>query len=615
MKRSLRTLFILGSRAGITIAATLLIWRLGFLGTFENLLWDFSFWYRGQMSPPDNVLIVDFETWPVPRDRIAKAVELIRKGGAKVIALDILFDTPRSEEEDKALFQVVSKEDTVLALEIHKMTGKETQVILPLEDFTKRAWGIGFVNVMTDPDSVVRDARLAVKTETGILYSLPLLIASRYLGLNSPSEIVLEKGGIKFDSERADTTRNYTLRICYFGAEDIYSPPKGGTSQVLLADDLFNMNDLGILDQKKIFDGKIILVGSTSRFTRDLHRTPFSGDPRRGSFRETPGIIIQANIVSHLLEPSRHYRDYRGYGLLLLGIAITLFTLLSIKTKPVVSLVVTLVFLILGAYLTVILFINKLVVLPAGMVLLGLMVNFPLSLWYHYLEESRGRRWIKSVFGHYLQKEIADAILHHREKIALGGETRDVTILFCDIVGFTAMAEKLPSHKVVELLNRYFASAYQIIKRHRGILNKYMGDGILAIFGAPVENEEHAKDAIASSIELVRATTAIQEGFKNDFGIERFEITVGLHSGETTLGNIGAPERIEYTVIGDTVNIAQRLERECRLRNRPILLSGATAKGSRDAFKLEYVADISLKGRIQIVSVYAVEAEQDYMQP
>ena len=161
--------------------------------------------------------------------------------------------------------------------------------------------------------------------------------------------------------------------------------------------------------------------------------------------------------------------------------------------------------------------------------------------------------------------------------ISLGGETRVVTVLFCDIRSFTSMSEKMAAADVVSLLNKYFTALGECITNHHGIINKYIGDAIMAIFGAPVESENSARDAFLAALDMRKALVSVNKEFA-DLGLPQLRFGIGIHTGPVFAGTIGAANRMEYTVIGDTVNTASRMESLCKTYQTDLLISEASAK-------------------------------------
>lgn len=221
------------------------------------------------------------------------------------------------------------------------------------------------------------------------------------------------------------------------------------------------------------------------------------------------------------------------------------------------------------------------------------------------------KEFMRDTFGKIVDPEVRDYLMSGSGKeslgAALGGETREVTVLFCDIRSFTAMSEKMEASEVVQLLNKYFTALGKCIAVHHGIINKYIGDAIMAIFGAPVKSENSARDAFLAALDMRKALVEVNEDFKKD-GLPEVHFGIGIHTGPVFAGTIGAENRMEYTVIGDTVNTASRLESLCKTYTKDLILSEASAEklGKEDS-KLSFVAEAEIRGKSQPMKLYTLE--------
>lgn len=220
------------------------------------------------------------------------------------------------------------------------------------------------------------------------------------------------------------------------------------------------------------------------------------------------------------------------------------------------------------------------------------------------------KEFMRDTFGKVVDPEVRDYLMSGAGKAslgeALGGETREVTVLFCDIRSFTAMSEKMAAAEVVSLLNRYFTALGKCITAHHGIINKYIGDAIMAIFGAPVRSQNSALDAFGAARDMRRTLSQLNEDFIKD-GLPSVRFGIGIHTGPVFAGTIGAENRMEYTVIGDTVNTASRIESLCKTYKTDFLLSEDSAEKLGNAeSKLTFVADAEIRGKSELMKVYTL---------
>lgn len=219
------------------------------------------------------------------------------------------------------------------------------------------------------------------------------------------------------------------------------------------------------------------------------------------------------------------------------------------------------------------------------------------------------KEFMKDVFGKIVPPEVREHLLGDgMSGISLGGEKLRVTILFCDIRGFTSLSEKMQCEKVVQLLNKYFTGMGECIARHNGIINKYIGDAIMAIFGAPMKSTTHAKDAYLAALEMRKALVQVNQEFEKS-GFPQIKFGIGIHTGVVLAGNIGSASRMEYTVIGDNVNIASRIEGLCKEYRRDILLSESTASEisfSEDEYfpRPQFLCDSPIRGKEEKIRLY-----------
>jgi adenylate cyclase len=216
---------------------------------------------------------------------------------------------------------------------------------------------------------------------------------------------------------------------------------------------------------------------------------------------------------------------------------------------------------------------------------------------------------VKSAFARYVSHQVADTVLNSSDAIELHGTRKRITVLFCDIRGFTSIAERLPPESIVALLNNYFDRMVDIIFSHGGTIDKFIGDGLMAIFGAPQDDPYQEQHAIAAAIDMRAALQEMSAGVQETYGVD-LRIGVGIHSGPAVVGNIGSSKRMDYTAIGDTVNLAARLESATRQHDVDILLSEHTAQGVTGEWRaaLTRIGSIKVKGREEEVTCYSINA-------
>ncbi len=217
------------------------------------------------------------------------------------------------------------------------------------------------------------------------------------------------------------------------------------------------------------------------------------------------------------------------------------------------------------------------------------------------------REWLKTNFSRYVSNHVMEEILHSEASSVLEGKRKKITVLFSDIRQFTLLSEKLPPEEIVSLLNEYFEQMLEVIFSHSGTLDKFIGDGIMVEFGTPLEDSEQEKHAVLTGIDMQESLHRLCEKWKSE-GKEPIEMGVGIHTGEAVVGNIGSERRMEYTAIGDTVNVAARLEKENKNFSTSIIVSQTTWEAIKDEFDFKLLGEVTLSGRAEKITVYTMES-------
>jgi adenylate cyclase len=248
-------------------------------------------------------------------------------------------------------------------------------------------------------------------------------------------------------------------------------------------------------------------------------------------------------------------------------------------------------------------------VLPVAELQAGVIFAFLLTLGLRLTGEERERSRMRDIFGRYVADDVVNVLLAEDRKLDLAGEMKNVTVLFSDIRGFTTLSEKLSAHEVVEMLNAYFTRVCEPILEHGGTLDKYIGDAVMAVFGSTVSYPDHARRALKAALGMQKEA----EGFKEwmlkrfpDRGLAEFKIGVGLYTGQALVGNIGAPKRLEFATIGDTVNAASRLEGVTKDMKVVVAAAESTVKAAGEGVRTGKVETLTVKGRSEPIRVYEI---------
>jgi adenylate cyclase len=349
-----------------------------------------------------------------------------------------------------------------------------------------------------------------------------------------------------------------------------------------------------------VFRDKIVFVGTTAAGLADTFQTPF------GSSGKMPGIQYHASVADGVL--SSRFIAPAGAGSRwgwLLGLAL-LVGILAAFLRPLVSTIAALACAALFAWVAAAAFRDGVwltLVDPA----LGIALALFAGVGYQYAVEGREKRKVKRLFGHYVPRDVYEQLLADPSLARLGGRRRAMTVLFSDIRGFTTASERDRPEAIVAQLNEYFSRMVEILFRHQGTLDKFIGDGVMALFGAPLDDPDHADHAVAAAIEMVGALGELNRAWAAE-GRPPFDIGIGINSGEMIAGNIGSQAIMSYTAIGDAVNLGARLESLNKEFGTRIIISEATRALLHGAYTLRPLGEASVKGRQRAVKIHEVVA-------
>ncbi len=347
---------------------------------------------------------------------------------------------------------------------------------------------------------------------------------------------------------------------------------------------------------------KIVIVGATAVGIYDLRVTPFSGT--------FPGVEVQATIVDNILRGN--FIRTLPFSLIIMLLVLVAVALILGLLLPRFSAAWAFIFLLLsiGSYVTL----NYVLFTRQGLQLelfypVGLMVLVYLGITLQrFLAEERERERIRKTFESYVAPAVVQEMLKHPEQLRLGGERREITVLFTDIRGFTTMSENLDPEDLVKLLHDFLNPMSNIIINQGGTIDKYMGDAIMALFGAPLPQADHPRLACRAALEMAASLEALNRTWAEQGG-PPLKVGVGVNTGPVAVGNMGSDRLFDYTAIGDNVNLASRLEGLNKYYNTSILISDATAKALENGFILRDVDLVRVKGKAQGIRIHELIGE------
>jgi adenylate cyclase len=593
--RKILWLPILGlSALGLALAVGWAIRESSLGQAVELRAYDLRFQLRGPLDVPDSpeitLLMLDDESF----DRIGKPLILwqgelgrvlkaLSQAGARIAALDLLLpdvaqlDPSGQRELVEALLEApAAGMPVVLAYRVRAGEIDQPPAILTMAAGEDQ---FGFVNLTTDADDFVRRQELAAVGESGFRSrSWAALIAEQLLA--SPLEVLPEG----------------PLLINYLGLSRFRHIP------FWRALDAWESGDYQFLERE--FAGRAVLVGLDG--DEDRHPTPLYYFARPDGTvlpRRTLGLEIHAHTLSTLL--SRQFIELASpllQWLAIIGLS-ALVVALALTLSPFTAMVAA--GLTVSAYLAVALVwtfesgIWLEATAPVGAALIGLVAGQA----GRYLLQGREQRKLRRLFQRYVSPTVVEQLLARSENLILTGELREVTILFSDLRGFTSLSEQLTASEVVSRLNQYFSAMVEVIHRNGGMVDKFIGDAIMAVFGAPLETSRHPDQAVQAGLEMISVLKRLNCDWEAQ-GLPTLRMGVGIHSGEAVLGNVGSSERLDYTVIGDVVNTASRLETMTKELGCSLLVSAETRNRLVSDPELQEVGEVHLKGKAVPVKVY-----------
>ncbi len=606
------------------------LFRSGALNPLDQRLQDFWFQWQGKRAEARHVVIVAIDEDSLAAypddpmvfwtDRLSVAIERLRQADVKVVGLDLLLSiSPErwlgklggelqsaARDYDRPFREAVNSGSLVLVATRTGSGERESDYLLPSPDYLLALPDFdipGYValgDLLDEGDGVIRRYHVAPVAATGAklpgegvpVLGFPSLLAVRAAGLDPVAE-AWTLGGRKVS--RRDTA----TPIPYLGPPGTF--PRISLAQLLgsepLKDSLLAM-----------LRGKVVILGATAAGLNDEHFTPYATRVFSGRGALMTGVELHANIVESLLSGERLRPMGGGLRLatllILAGLAAVAFIalpawqggLLWLAGVPLLALASFIAFQA-GVLMTVAAY-----AVAAGLVLLGV-------LGWRLTGEERERARVRQMFGRYVSDQVVEALLHAEHRPELGGQSQTVTVLFSDIRNFTTISERLNAKEVVEMLNTYFERACAALLAEGGSIDKFIGDAIMVEFGSPLPVEDHAIRGIRAAVALRAVAGDFAGWMEQRFpgrDLPKFAVGIGLHSGEAIIGNIGSPTRMEFTAIGDTVNLASRLEGMTKQLGCAILASESTIVSAGESVVCGRSEVVTVKGREAPVRVFEV---------
>jgi adenylate cyclase len=620
------------------------IWRVPYLDRLDAWIYDAKLLASAPRTLDPNVVIVDideqslsaFGRWPWTRGTMAALVrQLTAQQHAAAIGFDIVFAEAENPTADQALAYALQSQPVVLGYYFTSDRSGHTSGTLPAtallrdikdrRDFQITQWSgyganltaltdaspqAGFFNVISDIDGVIRSAPLLAEFQGQYYESLALALYRRYLASQSTSGMLptiaphfassnesyrhldalrLSHQGITRDIAVDDTV---TKLIPYRGA----GGPRGGSFTYISASDVL-MDKLPTGSLK----GKVVLIGSSTPALEDLRVTPFD--------KAYPGVEVQANLVAGLIDGRAPTRpDYAlGFDVFQLAVlgAVLLFILPQLSAIWAVGLTISLATLIW--FMHHLLFTQASLVLPSATSFVLIFSAFTLHVSQGFFLESQRRKRLTQLFGSYVSPKWVSRMVRSGDDYSMQASNQVLTVMFCDMRGFTQLAQTLPPLALQALLNNIFSRLSHIIQAHGGTIDKYMGDCVMAFWGAPEPQTDHAARAVRCAIDLQADIKNFNQSRSAD--TPEIKMGIGINTGLMCVGDMGSSVRRSYTVIGEAVNLTARLESLCKTYNQALIVSAATKNATHsDSAGIQWqdLGLASVAGSDQSIHIFTV---------
>ena len=639
-------------------------WRMPVLDRLDQIIYDIRLRATMPRTLDERVVIVDIDErsleevghWPWGRDKLAQLTqELLERQQAAVLGFDVVFSEPDGSsglrhlqhlaqgalrdmpgygqalqklapelDFDQRFAEVLRGQSVVLGYYFTSDRDGGARGQLPQPVVTRQqlmgqalratAWNghgsnipslaqaapvAGFFNAMSDVDGVVRSLPLLAQYQGQYYESLALAVFRTLLGLPEVRPSFAAGGtqewaavqGIELHqdgrSQLIPTDDRLAVLVPYRGP----GGQRGGSFSYVSASDVLR----GKLPAAQLRD-KVVLVGSTAPGLQDLRATPVGG--------AYPGVEAHANLIARFLDGQGPVQpDYAlGFDLAQIAIAGLLLGLLLPWMGAGLALALSISVFAALVGLNLWLFLSHSLVFPLATVLVMVLLAFALNMSYGYFVESRTKRGLAHLFGTYVPPELVDEMVREPERYSMQAAMRELTVMFCDIRGFTTLSERMEPVQLQALLNTLFSRLTHVIRQQRGTIDKYMGDCVMAFWGAPVAAPDHAHLAVQAALDMVQAVHAVNTEHQAQ-GLPAIGVGVGLNTGPMCVGDMGSDVRRSYTVIGDAVNLGSRLEGLCKAYGVEIVASESTRAQAPGFVWLE-LDRVRVKGKEQAVAIY-----------
>ncbi|MCG3664201.1 adenylate/guanylate cyclase domain-containing protein [Aliarcobacter butzleri] len=608
--------------------------------SLDNRLRDYLFTIRGELPHNQNVVIVDIDEtsikslgqWPWSRDKLAKMLENLTLANVGIVGLDIVFaeedrTSPHKILEDLKIYKkdvpnydlefanVVENSPVILGYQFDlvkkdNVNAKVPQIpaifiekdkpqdksylieayntILNIPQIQDKAYSSGFFNNIPDDTGIIRSVPLIISYDDTIYPSLALEVIRV---INNTQKVVVQydENGISnivLDDISIPTDRYGRMLINFRGAERSF--------KYISAIDIYNNS----FDKSEI-DGKIVLIGTSAAGLFDLRATPFDSI--------FPGVEVHANIIDNILMQDFIYKAswLDGANILIIFVLSIIVVMLTTYTtfwaNPIIffSFSISYLFLVYNLLFDYGIVLN--ILFPIATVLIASIMTTLFDYFYNIKKEEA----IKAKFASKVSKNVMDDILKNIDKNEFSAKSKEVTIFFSDIRGFTNISEKLDAKELISFLNRYMQPMSEIIIKYQGTIDKFIGDAIMAYWNAPIDIKNHCDLALKASLEQLEVLEKLNVELQKE-NLPKIDIGIGLNTGTVIVGEMGSSLRSDYTVIGDTINLGSRVESLCKYYDSKLNISNFTKDKLQEEYIFRFLDLVKVKGKNEPVEIWQV---------
>ncbi|HTY12143.1 MAG TPA: CHASE2 domain-containing protein [Bacteroidota bacterium] len=570
--------------------------------------------------------------FPFPRSYYARAIRNLNRAGALAIGIDMTFEDPdgHGPQHDTELFEAIKKYRNVVLAGKTEIRAENVSIKRKNENYHNIFYSadssVGVVYVPNDEDGLYRRYKVLAEDpgEETLLPTFAFALMNKYLHLPSTTVCSEEKKYFVLGDRRIPKYDDVSILINYHGLAG--KTFKHFDIADILDDETFTTNeeaklhtqintfddpDIGLM-QTGAFRNKIVLIGPAFPESKDIF--PVSIAPRDNPDNNLMyGVELHANALQTLIHQNFIVRPELWVELVYTLVCSLLSFLVVSALKLIKSSVefvyetIALLFIGLEVYAIISLadyaFSAHNLLIPVVPPIAAVFANYVGSAVYQYLTERKQKVMIKGMFSQYLNPHVVNELIAHPEKLKLGGERKELSVLFSDIAGFTTFSEKLPPEELVLVLNEYLSAMTEIVFKNDGTLDKYEGDAVMAFWGAPVELDNNALHACNAAVEMQEKLVEIREKWRAE-GKPNVHVRIGLNTGEMVVGNMGGIGKFDYTVIGDSVNLGSRLEGANKQYGTYIMASERTQELVKEYFAFRELDLLVVKGKTLPIKVF-----------